>query len=273
MEKRRKKITFREFKQKHNLLNSINLQFIKFKPNANNKFKFINNKPTFNELIFKNNKSKGSYVNYDINNNDLKIFFNRRKKKEDKNTNKFNYPQRFEPIHNPVPDKIKINIDDQNKINNAMESFHTSILNIAFDNGYNPIYVDDQNSRNYNNRFYSRLGFNESEEPNLENQNVDQILESSSSSFKSDDTYKRGNKMLDKYNLIERKFEDKEFCEQKQKCVICLEEYVFGDIIIIFPCLHSFHKKCIYNWFKKKKTCPLCNLDIRQLIKMNEVAS
>jgi hypothetical protein len=274
MEKRRKKITFREFKQKHNLLNSINFQFIKFKPNANNKFKFINNKPTFNELIFKNNKSKGSYVNYDINNNDLKYFFNRRKKKEDKNSNKLNYlPLRIEPIHNPVPDKIKISIVDQNKINNSIELYNTNILNIAFDNGHNRINFDDENSKNYNNRIYHRDRLIGIEEPNLENQNVDPILELSMISFNSDDTYERGNNMLDKYHLIERKFGDKEFCEQKQKCVICLEEYVVGDIIIIFPCLHSFHKQCIYNWFNKKETCPLCNLDIKQLIKMNEVAN
>ena len=278
MEKRKKKITFREFKQKHNLLNSINLQFIKFNPISNNKFKFINNKPTFNELIFKNNKSKGSYANYDINNNDLKIFFNRRKKKEDKNSNKLNYlPLRIEPIHNLVLHKKKFNNVDQSKINNDIDVveqrylfLQQELLNKSFDNGYNGINFDDENQENNNNIHYDRLGSNEIEEPNLENQNVGQILESSINSFKSDDTYERGNKVLGKYHLVEKKFGDKEFCEQKQKCVICLEEYVVGDIIIIFPCLHSFHRNCIYNWFTKKETCPLCNLDIKQLIKMNE---
>ena len=99
------------------------------------------------------------------------------------------------------------------------------------------------------------------------------ILGSLNSLFKSDDTINRRNKILDKYNLIERKFGDREFDENNKKCVICLEDYCVGDIIIFFPCLHSFHKKCICNWFQKKETCPLCNLDIRQLIKLNEDAN
>ena len=111
------------------------------------------------------------------------------------------------------------------------------------------------------------------EESDQENQDLIQILGSLISSFKSDDTINRRNKILDKYNLIERKFGDSEFDENNKKCVICLEDYCDGDIIIFFPCLHSFHKKCIYNWFQKKETCPLCNLDIRQLIKLNEDAN
>ena len=274
MEKRKKKITFREYKQKHNLLNSINLQFIKFKPLSKNKNKFINNKPNFNELIFKNNRSKGSYANFDINNYDFNYLFNRRKKKEDKKSNIFNLPLRNESNHNLDLHQIKLNIVDESKTNNLIEvkdrSLFIDVLNTAFDNGHNPINLSPENN---NNIYYSRLGFNENEEPSLGNQNFDRILELSNSSFKSDDTIERGNNMLRKYNLIERKFGDKEFCEKNTKCVICLEEFVVGDIIIFFPCLHSFHKKCIYNWFEKKETCPLCNLDIRQLIIMNENAN
>ena len=91
------------------------------------------------------------------------------------------------------------------------------------------------------------------EESDQENQDLIQILGSLISSFKSDDTINRRNKILDKYNLIERKFGDSEFDENNKKCVICLEDYCVGDIIIFFPCLHSFHKKCIYNWFQKRK--------------------
>ena len=73
MEKKRKKMTFRDFKKKQNLLNSINSQFLTFKPHSINK----NNK-------FAHNNNKGPHRNLDINDNDFNFFFNRRKKRKTK---------------------------------------------------------------------------------------------------------------------------------------------------------------------------------------------
>jgi len=46
------------------------------------------------------------------------------------------------------------------------------------------------------------------------------------------------------------------------KCSICNDndnnDNDNNDTIQIIECLHEFHKKCIDEWFKTKKQCPLC---------------
>lgn len=39
-------------------------------------------------------------------------------------------------------------------------------------------------------------------------------------------------------------------------CAICLEE--ISEEKEKLDCKHEFHKKCIYEWFKIKRSCPLC---------------
>jgi len=48
-------------------------------------------------------------------------------------------------------------------------------------------------------------------------------------------------------------------------CVICLEEMVAGEEILILPCFHKFHSKCIESWFDNSRLCPIDKLDIEQL--------
>ena len=47
-------------------------------------------------------------------------------------------------------------------------------------------------------------------------------------------------------------------------CSICLEDYLETnlDAYEIKKCHHKFHKKCISNWIKIKKSCPLCRCSI-----------
>jgi len=42
------------------------------------------------------------------------------------------------------------------------------------------------------------------------------------------------------------------------ECCICYDDYCKGMIMHMLPCDHIFHDVCIYNWFKKDPTCPLC---------------
>lgn len=50
------------------------------------------------------------------------------------------------------------------------------------------------------------------------------------------------------------------------ECAICLDilnNWKEGDDeagveLILLPCKHCFHKKCIFEWFISSKTCPVC---------------
>jgi len=45
-------------------------------------------------------------------------------------------------------------------------------------------------------------------------------------------------------------------CEDKDECIICLEELLVGDVIARLPCLCIYHKSCIDEWFKVNRSCP-----------------
>jgi hypothetical protein len=44
----------------------------------------------------------------------------------------------------------------------------------------------------------------------------------------------------------------------KKRCNICLEDFNNGEYVLILPCLHIYHTKCIKEWFNSNNTCPLC---------------
>jgi len=53
-------------------------------------------------------------------------------------------------------------------------------------------------------------------------------------------------------------------------CSICMEEIDNTDKCIT-NCNHEFCKKCLHDWFGKKKiTCPTCRQDIKEYIKNDE---
>ena len=45
-------------------------------------------------------------------------------------------------------------------------------------------------------------------------------------------------------------------------CAICMESYVEGERILVMPCAHQFHKKCVRTWLGISKTCPTCRADV-----------
>jgi hypothetical protein len=44
------------------------------------------------------------------------------------------------------------------------------------------------------------------------------------------------------------------------QCSICLEKYLHNVYICTLPCLHHFHRKCLFDWLcnSEHNTCPLC---------------
>ena len=57
------------------------------------------------------------------------------------------------------------------------------------------------------------------------------------------------------YNPLIDKFYDDE-------CVLCLEPYCKGDLVVCLPCEHAYHQACIRRWLvhsaNRKRTCPVC---------------
>ena len=45
-------------------------------------------------------------------------------------------------------------------------------------------------------------------------------------------------------------------------CTICLDDFIAAERIILCPCGHCYHKKCIKSWLCVKNTCPLCKISI-----------
>tara|TARA_B100001093_G_scaffold205128_1_gene197207 strand:+ start:146 stop:844 length:699 start_codon:yes stop_codon:yes gene_type:complete len=48
--------------------------------------------------------------------------------------------------------------------------------------------------------------------------------------------------------------------ERNGTCSVCLDDFNEGDVEIILPCGHIFHKNCITPWFKKDNSCPNCRI-------------
>lgn len=50
--------------------------------------------------------------------------------------------------------------------------------------------------------------------------------------------------------------------QESENCAICLDDFFKGQVIRMLPCHHQFHCKCVDGWLIKRRTCPLCKLDI-----------
>lgn len=58
-----------------------------------------------------------------------------------------------------------------------------------------------------------------------------------------------------------RKATDEDVCDkggEKEKCVICYEDFKKGSVLKELNCGHKFHSRCIDRWLMKSATCPLC---------------
>ena len=47
-----------------------------------------------------------------------------------------------------------------------------------------------------------------------------------------------------------------------KECVICLEEMVENQELILIRCSHIYHKECLEKWIYKNSICPLCDFKI-----------
>ena len=43
-----------------------------------------------------------------------------------------------------------------------------------------------------------------------------------------------------------------------EQCVICISNFIEEERIVSLPCNHTFHSKCLKEWFSNNNTCPIC---------------
>ena len=46
---------------------------------------------------------------------------------------------------------------------------------------------------------------------------------------------------------------------KESSCLICMEDFSNGELVKILPCGHEYKAKCIDEWLKKEKRCPICS--------------
>ncbi|TVT99608.1 hypothetical protein EJB05_55038, partial [Eragrostis curvula] len=49
---------------------------------------------------------------------------------------------------------------------------------------------------------------------------------------------------------------------EKAECAVCLEGYAIGDALRTMPCNHDFHERCIVDWLRVSRMCPLCRFKL-----------
>ncbi|KAL4497322.1 hypothetical protein ABPG72_011257 [Tetrahymena utriculariae] len=54
------------------------------------------------------------------------------------------------------------------------------------------------------------------------------------------------------------------------QCLVCIDE--IQDECILNPCQHKYCYPCIFDWMKQKQRCPLCNIEVVEIIKTNQNA-
>jgi len=45
-------------------------------------------------------------------------------------------------------------------------------------------------------------------------------------------------------------------------CTFCLDEMKVGEELCRLPCMHTFHRRCVYAWLERDRRCMLCRLDV-----------
>jgi hypothetical protein len=48
---------------------------------------------------------------------------------------------------------------------------------------------------------------------------------------------------------------------ESERC-FCFIDYEVGDVLLLTPCGHKFHKSCGAQWFKDNIRCPVCRFEL-----------
>ncbi|XP_058067490.1 probable E3 ubiquitin-protein ligase RHY1A [Magnolia sinica] len=49
---------------------------------------------------------------------------------------------------------------------------------------------------------------------------------------------------------------------EQDECVVCLERFNTGELLVHLPCAHRFHSRCLVPWLETNTHCPCCRTEI-----------
>ena len=58
--------------------------------------------------------------------------------------------------------------------------------------------------------------------------------------------------------------------DDKKQCKICIEEFAPGERLRTLPCTHIFHQACIDHWLAANAICPVCRIEIKDVLRKND---
>ena len=85
---------------------------------------------------------------------------------------------------------------------------------------------------------------------------IEAILNNMNNNFYTFPIKENSNELIEELEIDEKLIHNIEI--EKNKCIICLNNYKIHDKISYLPCLHIFHCDCIKEWLKISNKCPLC---------------
>eukprot|EP01024_Parvocaulis_polyphysoides_P045439 TRINITY_DN4257_c0_g1_i2.p2 TRINITY_DN4257_c0_g1~~TRINITY_DN4257_c0_g1_i2.p2 ORF type:complete len:212 (+),score=7.20 TRINITY_DN4257_c0_g1_i2:78-713(+) len=77
----------------------------------------------------------------------------------------------------------------------------------------------------------------------------------------------QGQQLLSRLNSYTH--QDTQEMYDTMSCPICLENYQSGEMEIVLPCFHKFHKECITAWIEEKgfdSVCPVCKQNVKEML-------
>lgn len=143
---------------------------------------------------------------------------------------------------------IYLDRDINNQISNFVSGYISSISSNSSD-------LDSSGDEILPGDITSSFFLNNNHLDTFTHENTDSSLQTNSNENSEEDI----NKLI-KQCCFKKKIKNENY---KETCSICQDEYKKKNTILILPCNHAFHLKCLKPWLKKNANCPICRDNIK----------
>ena len=244
--------------------------------NNNNNNRNNNNNNNNNRNINNNNNNNNRNINNNNNNNNRNINNNNNNNNRNSNNNNNNNNRNSNNIimsriplnnrnnQNHLPNPNPSNIDFSDNHNIALDSQLSQSSQLLINSINSSSFIPNLNNNNNNNNDddnEDEISENEiSQNPriiHLQGLGELAMLVAILDLLNGQRDHPVNKKLLDDLPEIPIKNVNK-LENDKKRCNICLEDFNNGEYVLILPCLHIYHTKCIKEWFNSNNTCPLC---------------